>query len=100
MNDLTPTTMDSAGAVPALDSAHASHGTARIAGSVLCVIPVLAVLLFVGHYATRVPMDDIWNQIQVLEGSDYDHSAIKWLFSPHNEHRMPVTRLALFVMDH
>ncbi|HEX8198890.1 MAG TPA: hypothetical protein VF590_00245, partial [Isosphaeraceae bacterium] len=56
-------------------------------------VMVLAALAFVGRFGPRVPLWDDYDVIPVLTGAQPLTGA--WLWSLHNEHRVPLPRLVL-----
>lgn len=55
-----------------------------------------AALLYVARYGSNVPSWDEWDMVPALTG----HQPVtwQWLWSQHNEHRVPVPRLALLAI--
>jgi len=59
-------------------------------------VMLAAELLFVSRYGSSVPTWDAWDVVPVLTGDQpFD---LRWLFAPHNEHRMPLPKGALVVL--
>src|ERR687891_1302134 len=51
----------------------------------------VAALLFVARYASNVPSWDDWDMVPTLTGNQ--PVTWNWLWSQHNEHRVPLPRL-------
>src|SRR5213593_1905318 len=58
----------------------------------------LAGLLFVAHYGSNVPSWDDWDMVPTLTHNQ--PVTWEWLWSQHNEHRVPVPRLAFLGLIH
>jgi hypothetical protein len=58
----------------------------------------LALLLYIVGYAHNVPYYDDWTMLGVLRGAQAVDSA--WLWQAHNDHRIPVPKLALLALYH
>jgi len=56
-------------------------------------IMLVAALLFVGTYGSNVPSWDGWDMVPTLTGQQ--PITATWLWSQHNEHRVPLPRLLL-----
>src|SRR4051794_23385015 len=56
-----------------------------------------AALLFVGRYASNVPSWDDWDMIPTLTRNQ--PVTWEWLWSQHNEHRVPLPRLIFLGLD-
>lgn len=54
---------------------------------------LVAALLFVGQYGSDVPSWDEWDMVPTLTGQQ--PITASWLWSQHNEHRVPLPRLML-----
>ena len=52
---------------------------------------LLAALLFVGRYGSNVPSWDDWDMVPTLTHAQ--PVTVEWLWSQHNEHRVPLPRL-------
>src|SRR5262249_24127651 len=52
-----------------------------------------ALLFFVYRYGDDVPYFDDWLIVPALTG--HESITLRWLWSQHNEHRMPLTKLIL-----
>src|SRR5215467_3770536 len=81
-----------AGIVAALH--HASHR--RLAPLIVWgtwSVMLVAALFLVGHYGSNVPSWDDWDMVPTLTGTQ--PITASWLWSQHNEHRVPVLRLVL-----
>jgi hypothetical protein len=58
---------------------------------------LLAALLFVSHFGSNVPSWDDWDMIPVL--THHQPVTWNWLWSQHNEHRVPLPRLVFLGLD-
>src|SRR5216117_1359813 len=58
----------------------------------------LAGLLFVAHYASNVPSWDDWDMVPTLTHNQ--PVTWEWLWSQHNEHRVPIPRLVFLALIH
>jgi hypothetical protein len=58
---------------------------------------LLAALLFVWHFGSNVPSWDDWDMIPVL--TRHQPVTWDWLWSQHNEHRVPLPRLVFLGLD-
>jgi hypothetical protein len=58
---------------------------------------LLAALLFVSRYGSNVPSWDDWDMIPVL--TRHQPVTWDWLWSQHNEHRVPLPRLVFLGLD-
>jgi hypothetical protein len=56
-----------------------------------------AALWFVGRYASNVPSWDDWDMIPTL--TRFQPVTWEWLWSQHNEHRVPLPRLVFLALD-
>jgi hypothetical protein len=56
-----------------------------------------AALLFIAHYASNVPSWDDWDMIPTL--TRHQPVTWDWLWSQHNEHRVPVPRLVFLGLN-
>jgi hypothetical protein len=61
------------------------------------VVMLLGVLTFVAKYATNVPLHDDWDGLVPVLNGDQPVTAA-WLWSQHNEHRVPLPRLLLLAL--
>jgi len=59
---------------------------------------VIAALLFVARYGSNVPSWDGWDMVPTVTG-DQPITA-SWLWSQHNEHRVPLPRLLYLAIIH
>lgn len=57
------------------------------------VLMLLAALALVGSYGSNVPSWDGWDMVPTLTGEQ--PISLSWLWSQHNEHRIPLPRLIL-----
>lgn len=64
---------------------------------VVWVVMTIAVLLFVAHFGSNVPSWDDWDMVPTLTGEQ--PVTIGWLWSQHNEHRVPLPRLILLGLN-
>ena len=70
-------------------------GSAGVWGAWL--VSLAAALLFVGRYASNVPSWDDWDMIPTL--TRFQPVTWSWLWSQHNEHRVPLPRLIFLGLD-
>lgn len=59
----------------------------------VCIVMTAATLLFVAHFSSNVPSWDDWDMVPTLTGEQ--PVTLGWLWSQHNEHRVPLPRLIL-----
>src|SRR5438105_8162010 len=64
----------------------------------LAVVMSLAILGFVYLYGANVPYLDDWDIVPALTGNQA--VTLRWLWSQHNEHRLPLPRLLLLGLYH
>src|SRR5207248_1941283 len=57
----------------------------------LAGVMALALLFFVYRHGDNVPYFDDWRIVPVLTG--HEPITLRWLWSQHNEHRMPIQKL-------
>jgi hypothetical protein len=60
------------------------------------LVTLLATLGFVAKFGSNVPFVDDWVVVPVLTGHEPD--ILNWLWSQHNEHRLPVPKLVLLAL--
>jgi hypothetical protein len=65
---------------------------ARIVWSVWVAL-VVAAAAYVIHFGSNIPFWDDWNMVDVLTGTQ--PVTLRWFWSPHNGHRIPLPRLVL-----
>jgi hypothetical protein len=82
-----PVNQTHAGAVP---------GAAPFVWGIWTVMVALA-LIYVAHYGSRVPYLDDWVLIPRLTGADA--VTPRYLWEQHNEHRIPLPKLVLHILD-
>src|SRR4051794_5713707 len=57
-----------------------------------------AALMFVWRYGSNVPSWDEWDMVPTLTGEQ--PISATWLWSQHNEHRIPLPRLLFLLLNH
>src|SRR5438552_8104011 len=87
---------NSNGGSPVSDALNATAFKSRSVAwfvALLTVVMALAMLVFVYQYAHSVPFFGDWFFIPALTG--HVPITLQWLWSQHNDHRMPITKLLL-----
>ena len=74
-----------------------SHGTAVAVWTIWTGMLLTAVLLVI-YYGSNVPFRDDWDMVPTLTGNQ--PVTLSWLWSQHNEHRVPVPRILYLAVNH
>src|SRR5690606_31545168 len=88
---VTGTIAPSRGAVP-VRPARTSRRAPLVVWSTWALM-LAGALWFLGRYGSNVPSWDGWDMVPTLTG--HQPVTLDWLWSQHNEHRVPVPRLLL-----
>jgi hypothetical protein len=83
--------------VSADDRAARRAGLGGVVAWLAWLMSLAAALLFVGRYASNVPSWDDWDMIPTL--TRFQPVTWSWLWSEHNEHRVPLPRLVFLGLD-